>query len=167
MIRKATRRLCRESNTLFIKTMFSLSESTLFFINRAVSSTTKKLSLGGLINNWANDVPAEPKSATPSSRSNTFSASHAATTPPSSVLTTSTKTSSKAKPAHINQKQSISAPESNDVLMVSDDSLDDPEALEQRPAVLPRKKGKQVIKVSHPSHRQFSSRTQFNFRSLL
>lgn len=167
MIRKATRCLCRESNTLFIKTMFSLSESTLFFINRVVSSTTKKLSLSGLINNWANDVPAEPKSATPSSRSNTFSASHAATTPPSSVLTTSTKTSSKAKPAHINQKQSISAPESNDVLMVSDDSLDDPEALEQRPAVLPRKKGKQVIKVSHPSHRQFSSRTQFNFRSLL
>ncbi|KAG1854514.1 hypothetical protein F4604DRAFT_1932778 [Suillus subluteus] len=77
-----------------------------------------------------------------------FSASHAATTPPSSALSTSTKSSSKAKPAHINQKQSISAPESNDVLMVSDDSLDDPEALEQRPAVLPRKKGKQAIKKS-------------------
>lgn len=167
MIRKATRRLCRESNTHFIRTMFSLSESTLFFINRVVSSTTRKLSLGGLINDWANDVPAAPKSATPSSRSNTFSASHAATTPPSSVFTTSTKTSSKAKPAHIDQKQSISTPESNDVLMVSDDSLDDPKALEQRPAVLPRKKGKQANEVSHPSHRQFSSRTQFNFRSLL
>ncbi|KAG2158744.1 uncharacterized protein EDB93DRAFT_1245977 [Suillus bovinus] len=101
-----------------------------------------------LINNWANNVPAEPKSATPSSISNIFSASHAATTPPSSVLTTSTKTSSKAKPAHINQKQSISAPESNDVLMVSNNSLDDPEALEQHPAVLPRKKGKQAIKKS-------------------
>ncbi|KAG1880081.1 hypothetical protein F4604DRAFT_1679198 [Suillus subluteus] len=101
-----------------------------------------------LINNWANDVPAKPKSTTSSSRSNTFSASHAATTLPSSVLSTSSKTSSKAKPAHINQKQSISTPESNDVLMLSDDSLDDPEALEQRPAVLPRKKGKQAIKKS-------------------
>ncbi|KAG1782101.1 hypothetical protein EV702DRAFT_1041816 [Suillus placidus] len=98
--------------------------------------------------NWANDVPAEPKSTTPSSRSNTYSASHAATTPPSLVLSTSTKTSSKAKPAHINQKQSTIAPESNNVLMVSDDSLDDCEALEQRPAVLPRKKEKQVIKKS-------------------
>ncbi|KAG2114054.1 hypothetical protein BD769DRAFT_1391499 [Suillus cothurnatus] len=107
--------------------------------NKAPLSTTKKLSLGGLINDWANNVPAEL-------RSNTFSASHAATTPPSSVVTTSIKTSSKAKPAHINQKKSISAPESNNVLMVSDDSLDDPEALEQCPAVLPRKKGKQAIK---------------------
>ncbi|KAG1748874.1 uncharacterized protein EDB91DRAFT_1079008 [Suillus paluster] len=96
-----------------------------------------------LISNWANNVPAEPKSTIPSSRSNTYSASHVATTPPSLVLSTSTKTSSKAKPAYINQKLSISAPESNDVLMVSDNSLDDPEALEQRPAVLPRKKGKQ------------------------
>ncbi|KAG2347175.1 hypothetical protein BDR05DRAFT_945547 [Suillus weaverae] len=110
--------------------------------------TTKKLSLGGLISNWANDVPAEPKSTTPSSRSNTYSASHTATTPPSSVLSTSTKTSSKAKPAHTNQKQSTITPESNDVLMVSDNSLDDCEVLEQRPAVLPRKKGKQAIKKS-------------------
>ncbi|KAG2128922.1 uncharacterized protein EDB93DRAFT_1255949 [Suillus bovinus] len=125
-----------------------LSESTLLCINQAVSSTTKKLSLGGLINSWANDVPAELKSTILSSRLNTFSASHAATTPPSLVLSTSTKTSSRAKPAHINQKQSISTTESNDVLMVSDNSLDDPEALEHLPAVLSRKKGKQLIKKS-------------------
>ncbi|KAG1809451.1 hypothetical protein EV424DRAFT_1350016 [Suillus variegatus] len=110
--------------------------------------TTKKLSLGSLINNWANDVPAEPRSTTPSSTSNNFSSSHAASTLPSSVLSTSTKASTKAKPVYINQKQSISTPESNNVLMVSNDSLDDPEALEQCPAVLPRKFWKEAIKKS-------------------
>ncbi|KAG0697061.1 hypothetical protein DFH29DRAFT_1004034 [Suillus ampliporus] len=117
--------------------------------NNAALSTTKKLSLGGYIKNWANDVPekAYPKSNTLSSRSESHTP-----TPPQSILsaaTTSTSTSSKATSASINKEKATKPDihESDDVLMVSDvDSLDDrPDGLEQRPAAL-RWEGKKVVR---------------------
>ncbi|KAG1888166.1 hypothetical protein F4604DRAFT_1916096 [Suillus subluteus] len=119
--------------------------------NNAAFSTTKKLSLGSYIKNWANDVleKAYLKSNTLSSRSE----SHAPT-PPQSILsaaTTSTSTSSKATSASINKEKAIKPDihESDDVLMVSDvDSLDDrPDGLEQRPAALCWK-GKKAVRKS-------------------
>ncbi|KAG2029136.1 hypothetical protein BDR03DRAFT_1018861 [Suillus americanus] len=104
------------------------------------SDIDTRLSLGSYIKNWANDVleKAYPKSNTLSSRSE----SHAPT-PPQSILsaaTTSTSTSSKATSASINKEKATKPDihESDDVLMVSDvDSLDDhPDGLEQCPAAL-------------------------------
>ncbi|KAG1874419.1 hypothetical protein F4604DRAFT_1925294 [Suillus subluteus] len=79
------------------------------------------------INSWANNVPqqADPKSNTSSSKLDAYYASQAASTLPSSVLsTTSTNTSSQTKSAAIDKKQPTKLnifPEStDDVLMVSE-----------------------------------------------
>ncbi|KAG1750516.1 uncharacterized protein EDB91DRAFT_1078536 [Suillus paluster] len=87
--------------------------------NNAALSTTKKLLLGGYLKNWANDVPekAYPKSNTLSSRSESHTP-----TPPQSILsaaTTSTSTSSKATSVRINKEKATKPDihESDDVLM--------------------------------------------------
>ncbi|KAG1821797.1 uncharacterized protein BJ212DRAFT_1477637 [Suillus subaureus] len=119
--------------------------------NNAALSTTKKLSLGGYIKNWANDVleKAYLKSNILSSRSESHTP-----TPPQSILstaTTSTSTSSKATSASINKEKATKPDihESDDVLMVSDvDSLNDcPNSLEQHPAAL-HWKGKKAVRKS-------------------
>ncbi|KAG1866910.1 hypothetical protein F4604DRAFT_1927890 [Suillus subluteus] len=103
---------------------------------------------------WANDVSqqAHPKSNTSSSKSDTYCASQAASTPPSSVLsTTSTNTSSQIKSAAIDKKQptklNIFPKSTDDVLMVSDDSLDGSDVLEWQP-VAPQKKVRQAVRKS-------------------
>lgn len=153
--------------------MFLLTESTLFFINRAVSRETEKSSLDSFIDGWVNDVPpqADPKSNTTSLKLNTYSASQAASTPPSSVLsTTSTNISSKTKSAAIDKKQptklNIFSESTDDVLMVSDDSLDGSDVLERHPVAL-QKKWRRAVKVSHCFHEPFCSRTNLDSRSLL
>jgi hypothetical protein len=148
--------------------MFLLTESTLFFLDRAVSSTTKKLSLGGHIKNWASNVPEHK---TPSSKSESRSATSHAPTPPPSLLSTattpsllstatSTSTSSKTTPAGINKETAtkLDIRESDDVLMVSDvDSLDDhPDGL--------RKKGKKLVRVSRCVSSSIQSASYLEFQ---
>ncbi|KAG2093478.1 uncharacterized protein F5147DRAFT_820945 [Suillus discolor] len=122
--------------------------------NNVALLTTEKSSLNSFIDGWVNNVPpqADPKSNTTSLKLNTYSASQAASTPPSSVLsTTSTNTSSKTKSAAIDKKQptklNIFSESTDDVLMVSNDSLDGSDVLERHPVAL-QKKGRWAVRKS-------------------